>query len=385
MFTKEYLYNLFIKHDSQKSKIMSELGWDLNITYNYECLDLLLQDNNIVCYKRNFKTKIENIKYITEPVKYRLISMGLLKRYCEKCNQGYIFNGKPLNLQLHYLNGKKDKNINNILIVCPNCQSQTNTFCIGKNSRRKLYDIDKECLEKIIKEKKTITSIGKELGFTMKTPFDYRCAEYILQKNNIEIKKKKSGTKQKYDLSKYKSNNSLKERLLIDNILKNECSMCLSGFIHNNLPMNLQLDHIDGNNKNNTLSNLRILCYNCHTQTITFAKPKKNINIVNKVPDTEKNLDIDIIIESTKYCIRCNYKLCDSKRKTNMCSRCSSLTQRKVERPSMDVLIDNIKNMGYKNTGKMYGVSDNAIRKWIKFYEDEKKLGTQSETITNLK
>ena len=38
----------------------------------------------------------------------------------------------------------------------------------------------------------------------------------------------------------------------------------------------LDLDHIDGNNRNNQLSNLRFLCPNCHSQTETYKG--RNIN-----------------------------------------------------------------------------------------------------------
>lgn len=40
-------------------------------------------------------------------------------------------------------------------------------------------------------------------------------------------------------------------------------------------PIPLELDHIDGNNTNNELSNLRILCSNCHAQTPTFKNKKR--------------------------------------------------------------------------------------------------------------
>lgn len=33
----------------------------------------------------------------------------------------------------------------------------------------------------------------------------------------------------------------------------------------------LEVDHIDGNFKNNEFSNLRLLCRNCHGQTPTFG------------------------------------------------------------------------------------------------------------------
>ena len=49
------------------------------------------------------------------------------------------------------------------------------------------------------------------------------------------------------------------------------CSECRQPSIWNNKPLTLQLDHIDGNSDNNHLSNLRLLCPNCHTQTENFG------------------------------------------------------------------------------------------------------------------
>jgi very-short-patch-repair endonuclease len=53
-------------------------------------------------------------------------------------------------------------------------------------------------------------------------------------------------------------------------------------------------------------------------------------------------------------------------RKANMCSICSGLKKRKVERPPLQIILKNILKLGYVGTGKKYGVSDNAIRKWVK-------------------
>jgi hypothetical protein len=40
-------------------------------------------------------------------------------------------------------------------------------------------------------------------------------------------------------------------------------------------PIPLELDHIDGNNTNNELDNLRILCCNCHALTPTFRNRRR--------------------------------------------------------------------------------------------------------------
>ena len=66
----------------------------------------------------------------------------------------------------------------------------------------------------------------------------------------------------------------LKNRLLKEGLLVNTCSVCgLNTW--NNKPINLELDHIDGNRLNHTLLNLRILCPNCHSQTDTYRSKKR--------------------------------------------------------------------------------------------------------------
>jgi very-short-patch-repair endonuclease len=48
-----------------------------------------------------------------------------------------------------------------------------------------------------------------------------------------------------------------------------------------------------------------------------------------------------------------------------------SIKQRRVTRPPYQELINLIKTNGYSKTGKMFGVSDNSIRKWIKSYDKD--------------
>ena len=54
---------------------------------------------------------------------------------------------------------------------------------------------------------------------------------------------------------------------------------------YNNKPIRLQIDHIDGNNKNDTIENYRYLCPNCHTQTDTWGV--KNVSEEGKKRMTE--------------------------------------------------------------------------------------------------
>jgi hypothetical protein len=66
----------------------------------------------------------------------------------------------------------------------------------------------------------------------------------------------------------------LKNRLLEEGVMQNECTVC-SIREWNNKPLTMELDHIDGDRTNHKLSNLRLLCPNCHAQTDTYRA--KNI------------------------------------------------------------------------------------------------------------
>jgi transposase-like protein len=45
------------------------------------------------------------------------------------------------------------------------------------------------------------------------------------------------------------------------------------------------------------------------------------------------------------------------------------LTERKVDRPPYEQLLAEIQSTSYVAVGRKYGVSDNAVRKWVRFYE----------------
>lgn len=102
------------------------------------------------------KILVENSTYYdTTTLKKRLLKINLLKNQCSNCGLEPIWNDKPLCLQLEHINGKRiDNRLENLTLLCPNCHSQTSTYC-GRN------------IKFIIQKPKTtgICSCGKSIGY----------------------------------------------------------------------------------------------------------------------------------------------------------------------------------------------------------------------------
>jgi hypothetical protein len=144
----------------------------------------------------------------------------------------------------------------------------------------------------------------------------------------------------------------LKKRLIKEGIFEHKCYQC-DNIEWNGKPIPIELEHIDGDHYNNELSNLTILCPNCHAQTSTYRRPKDSLNkekIIKKIKIKTKN-----------FC-KCGKEI---RKKSKTCKNCRPV-KRKVDRPSLDIIMKDVEELGYRGTGRKYGVSDNAIRKWIK-------------------
>lgn len=155
----------------------------------------------------------------------------------------------------------------------------------------------------------------------------------------------------------------LKRRLIAEGLLEDKCSECGIGPFWNEKPLSLQVDHVNGVHNDNRLENLRILCPNCHTQSSNFAGRNSSI---------------------LRHCLKCS-KLLHSKNASGYCHRCIKGTpsaidaakrRRKIEnRPRVDELLTELEASNYSAMGRKYGVSDNAIRKWIRTGLSKKAAG----------
>lgn len=92
-----------------------------------------IQTKDILC---------ENSNYLnTVSIKRRLIEENIMKYECVECGNIGTHNNKKLNLQLDHINGvRNDNRLENLRFLCPNCHSQTDTFCRGNRRNKSLKE-----------------------------------------------------------------------------------------------------------------------------------------------------------------------------------------------------------------------------------------------------
>lgn len=132
--------------------------------------------------KRNQYIKKDIKEILTEKSDYvssnhlkeRLYKEGLKERKCEICGQDENWNGKHMSLILDHINGINDDNrIENLKIVCPNCNATLETHCRGNIKNR----INRK------KEEKRCLGCYEIMNFQSKTGLCKKC--YDLKQRKV--------------------------------------------------------------------------------------------------------------------------------------------------------------------------------------------------------
>ena len=159
------------------------------------------------------------------------------------------------------------------------------------------------------------------------------------------------------------SRGNLKRRLYDEGLKQRTCELCGQGEIWQGRRMSLILDHINGDSHDHRFENLRIVCPNCAATLDTHCGRKLRL-----VPAE---------------CARCGREFPPKYAAQRFCSReCGQRRDgtgrgkprphtRKVVRPTYEQLKHDLAHMSWLAVGRKYGVSDNAVRKWVRWYDQD--------------
>lgn len=287
---------------------------------------------------RGPKLKISSVRVGVPPVPLIIITFKEnILNTCKRCNKQFV--------PVLVVNGKKVE-----IYKRKHCWD-----CIpyGSSTHYDMY-LNKYTESDFINAVKNASSYGEVLsnlniarsGDSYKTIKKY-IKLYNIDTSHFKRKTNKGKAIQKRPIEDYLSNNytipstRLKKRLIKEGLMKPICSMCKQTEWMGE-PIPLELHHIDKNHYNNNLDNLQLLCPNCHALTHKLQSKAKKIQRKKQIEEKER--------------IR---------------KRQPRPNTRKVPRPPLSQLLQDVEQLGYCGTGRKYGVSDNAIRKWIKMYQRE--------------
>lgn len=157
------------------------------------------------------------------------------------------------------------------------------------------------------------------------------------------------------------SRKRLKQRLYDTGLKPRRCELCGQGELWHGRLMSLILDHINGVPTDNRLGNLRVVCPNCAATLDTHCGRKNRAQLQPRV------------------CLRCGAGFRPNRATQRYCSRACGVRgpgprrprpeARKVPRPSYAQLLADLRSLSFLAVGRKYGVSDNAVRKWLRWYE----------------
>lgn len=153
--SKEELIKIAKEHKSITG-ILNKLGVKIHNYYFSMLKERLKQDN--IEYIRGHKPHAyhkhrtldeiltKNSNFCRSNIKRRLLKEGVIKNKCGICKQADIWKGKKLIMVLDHINGiNNDNRLENLRMLCPNCNSQQETFAGRNISIAPIKKIIKHC------------------------------------------------------------------------------------------------------------------------------------------------------------------------------------------------------------------------------------------------
>lgn len=212
------------------------------------------------------------------------------------------------------------------------------------------------------------------------TTGNYNTLKRIIKEENIDIshfKRQNSSKQECHDIEYYLVKGSkigsykLKNKLLKEGLKEQKCECC--GLVEwFGQPIKLELHHLNGDNTDNRLENLQLLCPNCHSYTDNYGGKNQKININKKTKsNNRKSIDVNSLQEllNTTNDINVICEIVGRKKRTilkyikkyNLEYKKNNIQKYNY---NVDEMISLMKSYGnYSKVAKILNISGNAVKK----------------------
>lgn len=156
-------YDLDISHFNQANSRKGKVKRTLN--------ELLVKDSNITVNYSDLKQKLYNSN-LKQPI-------------CELCEQDEYWHNKKMSLILDHINGDRyDNRLENLRIVCPNCNATLDTHC-GKNKKGGEERNKRDKVKKKINEVRKTEKLEERKNLVINSNIDFNKKGWRLELSNI--------------------------------------------------------------------------------------------------------------------------------------------------------------------------------------------------------
>lgn len=239
----------------------------------------------------------------------------------------------------------------------------------------------KEELEQIVKQSYSYAQVLKKLGYSTRSGSNHITLKKRIEKYHIDIShfdsninKIERNPENIFCEQSTASQQTVRRWYVKGKYTEYKCSICGLLPEWQGKELTLILDHINGNNKDHRLENLRWVCPNCNQQLDTTGYKKMRVEAKSQM-------------KKKYYCVDCGKEISKNATRCHDCYNKTKIVPLEDMLVTREELKNLIRTITFKDIGRKYHVTDNSVRKWCDKFNlprTKKEINNYSDEEWNL-